>query len=154
MPGTVAARLAALGLSLPEAGAPVANYIPFTRTGSTVYVSGQIPRKDGAIWPVGIVGRDVPLEVAQEGARLCFLSILAHGAVAAGGDLDRLKLLRLTGFVASTPEFGQQPLVMNGASDLAVALLGEAGRHARSAVGVASLPGGASVEVEGIFELG
>jgi enamine deaminase RidA (YjgF/YER057c/UK114 family) len=154
MTGTVAARLASLGLSLPEAGAPVANYIPFTRSGSTIYVSGQIPRKDGAIWPVGIVGRDVTPEVAKEGAALCLLSILAHGAVAAGGDLDRLKLLRLSGFVASAPDFTQQPMVVNGASDLAVALLGEAGRHARSAVGVAALPGGASVEVEGIFELG
>jgi enamine deaminase RidA (YjgF/YER057c/UK114 family) len=154
MSGTVAARLAALGLTLPEPGAPVANYIPFTRSGSTIYVSGQIPRKDGAIWPVGIVGRDVALEVAQEGARIAFLSILAIGGVAAGGALDRLRLLRLTGYVACTPEFGQQPLVINGASDLAVALLGEAGRHARSAVGVAALPGGAAVEVEGIFELG
>jgi enamine deaminase RidA (YjgF/YER057c/UK114 family) len=150
----IESRLAELGLVLPEAGAPIANYVPFTISGRTIYVSGQIPRKDGKIWPVGHVGQGVSVELAKEAAGLCFLSILAHAKVAAGGDLDRIgRVLRLTGYVASAPGFGDQPQVINGASDMAVAVFGDAGRHARSAVGVAELPGGASVEVEAILEL-
>lgn len=154
MAGQIEARLAELGLVLPGAAAPVANYIPFTVTGSIVFVSGQVPRRDGAIWPVGKLGAGVSLETGQEGAKNCFLAMLAHLKTAAGGDLDRVKrVLRITGYVASTADFTDQPLVINGASDTAVAVFGDAGRHARSAIGVIALPGDAAVEVEGIFEL-
>ena len=150
----IEARLAELGLTLPDPSAPVANYIPFTVAGRILYVSGQIPRKDGKIWPVGHLGQGVSVDLAKEAAGLCFLSILAHAKTAAGGDLDRItRVLRLTGYVASAPGFADQPQVINGASDMAVAVFGEAGRHARSAVGVAALPGGAAVEVEAILEL-
>lgn len=148
------ARLAELGLTLPDPSVPVANYIPYTASGTTLYVSGQIPRKGGAIWPVGRCGDNVSVEDATEAARLCFLSILAHAKHAAGGDLDRVaRVLRITGYVASAPGFRDQPRVINGASDCAVDVFGDAGRHARSAVGVAELPGGAAVEVEAILEL-
>ena len=147
-------RLAELGLTLPEAGAPIANYVPFTVSGKIIYVSGQVPRKNGKIHPVGHLGADVSIEDAKKAAEQCFLSILAHAKVAAGGDLDRIaRVLRVTGYVNSTPDFGDQPSVINGASDCAVAVFGDAGRHARSAIGVGSLPGGAAVEVEAILEL-
>lgn len=150
----IEARLAELGLTLPEAGAPIANYVPFTISGKIIYVSGQVPRKDGAIHPVGHLGAGVSVEDAKAAAQQCFLSVLAHAKVAAGGDLDRIaRVLRITGYVNSTPDFGDQPSVINGASDCAVAVFGDAGRHARSAVGVAALPGGAAVEVEAILEL-
>lgn len=150
----IEARLTELGLTLPEAGAPIANYVPFTISGKTLYVSGQVPRKAGAIFPVGQVGAGVSVEDAKAAAAQCFLSIIAHAKVAVGGDLDRIaRVLRVTGYVNSAPGFGDQPSVINGASDCAVAVFGDAGRHARSAVGVAALPGGAAVEVEAILEL-
>ncbi len=150
----IEARLAELGLALPEPSTPVANYIPYTASGKIVFFSGQIPRKAGAIWPVGRCGDGVSMEDAREAARLCFLAILAHARTAAGGDLDQVaRVLRLTGYVASAPGFREQPQVINGASDCAVEVFGDAGRHARSAVGVAELPGGAAVEVEAILEL-
>jgi len=149
----VDAKLAELGLSLPDPAAPVANYIPYTRAGDLIFVSGQVPRVDGKLWPVGQLGGGVTMEDGVKGAQLCMLAILAHARVAAGGDLSRVRLLKLTGFVNSAPGFGDQPLVVNGASDLAVALLGEAGRHARSAVGVSALPGGVAVEVEAILAI-
>ncbi len=150
----IEARLAELGLTLPEAGAPIANYVPFTVSGKIIYVSGQVPRKDGKIHPVGHLGADVSIEDAKKAAEQCFLSIMAHAKVAAGGDLDRIaRVLRVTGYVNSTADFTDQPSVINGASDCAVAVFGEAGRHARSAIGVGSLPGGAAVEVEAILEL-
>ena len=148
------ARLTELGLSLPEPAAPVANYIPFTRTGNIVFVSGQVPRVDGALWPIGQLGNQVSLEDGKKAAEICMLAILAHAKVAAGGDLDRVRVLKLVGFVNSAPGFGDQPAVVNGASDCAVAVLGEKGRHARSAVGVAALPGNVAVEVEAMLELG
>ncbi len=149
----IEAKLAELGLSLPDPAAPVANYIPYTRAGDLIFVSGQVPRVDGKLWPVGQLGGGVTMEDGVKGAQLCMLAILAHARVAAGGDLSRVRLLKLTGFVNSAPGFGDQPLVVNGASDLAVALLGEAGRHARSAVGVSALPGGVAVEVEAILAI-
>ena len=150
----IEARLTELGLTLPEAGAPIANYVPFTISGKTLYVSGQVPRKAGAIFPVGQVGAGVSVEDAKAAAAQCFLSIIAHAKVAVGGDLDKIaRVLRVTGYVNSAPGFGDQPSVINGASDCAVAVFGDAGRHARSAVGVAALPGGAAVEVEAILEL-
>jgi enamine deaminase RidA (YjgF/YER057c/UK114 family) len=151
---SIEARLRELGLALPDPAAPVANYIPFTVQGRTIYVSGQVSRKDGLLWPLGQLGSTVKMAEGVEAARLCFLSILAQAKTAAGGDLDRIsRVLRLTGYVNSAPGFGDQPAVINGASDCAVAVFGDRGRHARSAVGVAALPGGVAVEVEAILEL-
>jgi enamine deaminase RidA (YjgF/YER057c/UK114 family) len=136
----VAARLAELGLTLPEPARPVATYVPFRVVGREVWVSMQ-----GSVGPdrryLGKIGAGLTLEEGKEAARLAFLNVLAQLREAAGGDLDRITaLIRLTGFIASTPEFTDHAQVMNGASDLAVAVLGEAGRHSRSTVGVAALP--------------
>jgi enamine deaminase RidA (YjgF/YER057c/UK114 family) len=150
----IEARLAELGLTLPEASAPIANYVPFTISGKIVYISGQVGRKDGKIFPTGRVGEEVSMEEAKKAAQNCMLSIIAHAKVAAGGNLDNIaRVLRVTGYVHSASGFGDQPAVINGASDCAVAVFGEAGRHARSAIGVSSLPAGAAVEVEAILEL-
>ncbi|WP_424811268.1 RidA family protein [Roseococcus sp. YIM B11640] len=150
----IADRLAQLGLTLPDPTAPIANYVPFTVIGKTVYVSGQVPRVNGALWPIGQLGGGVSLEDGKEAAKLCMLAIIAHAKTAAGGDLDKIaRVLRVTGYVNSAPGFGDQPAVINGASDCAVDVFGEAGRHARSAVGVAALPGNVAVEVEAILEL-
>ncbi len=153
MPG-IAARLAELGLTLPTPMAPMANYVPFVRTGGLVVVSGQVPAVDGRIAVTGKLGEAVTVEQGQQAARLCLINVLAHLQVACGGDLDRVaQIVRLGGFIAALPSFTQHALVMNGASDLAVAVFGEAGRHARSTIGVPSLPGDAAVEVEGLFAL-
>ena len=149
------ARLAELGIDLPTAMAPVANYVPYVVTGNLVVVSGQLPALDGKVAVVGKVGAEVSVEQAQQAARLCFTNVLTHLRAACGGDLGRVKrVVRLGGFIASPPEFTQHAVVMNGASDLAVAVFGEAGRHARSTVGVPALPLDAAVEVEGLFEIG
>ncbi|KAF0677308.1 RidA family protein [Profundibacterium mesophilum] len=146
-------RLAALGESLPDAPAPAANYVPFVRSGALLHVSGQISQDaDGLI--VGKLGRDLELADGVRAARRCALSLLAQVRAAADGDLDRLvRVVKLTAFVNSAPDFIDQPKVVNGASDLMVELLGDAGRHARSAVGAGALPLGVAVEIEGIFEL-
>ena len=150
----VAARLAALGITLPQPMAPVANYVPFVRSGDSVVVSGQLPAQDGAIICTGKVGDSVSVEQAQQAARLCLVNVLAQLSVACGGDLDRVvQVVRLGGFIACTPAFTQHALVMNGASDLAVAVFGDAGRHARATIGVPSLPADAAVEVEGLFTI-
>jgi enamine deaminase RidA (YjgF/YER057c/UK114 family) len=150
----VAAKLAELGITLPAAPAPVANYVPYVITGNLLVVSGQIPLKDGSIAFTGKLGATVTPEQGRDAARLCVVNLLAQ-AQAALGDLDRIRrCVRLGGFMASTPEFTQQAVVMNGASDLMVAVLGEAGRHARTTIGVPVLPGDAAVEVEAIFEIG
>jgi enamine deaminase RidA (YjgF/YER057c/UK114 family) len=147
------ARLAALGLTLPEAPAPAANYVPFVVTGTLVHVSGQISQANGALI-TGRLGETLSVEEGAAAARACALSLLAQVRRACDGDLGRLvRAVKLTGFVNSTPEFTDQPKVINGASDLLVAVLGEAGRHARSAVSAASLPLGVAVEIEGIFEI-
>jgi len=147
-------KLAALGLELPVAAAPVANYVGYTVSGKTVYVSGQLPFKDGKLLVTGRLGAGVPVEDGYAAGRQCGLNILAHLKAACGGDLDRVsRVLRLGGFVNSTPEFTDAPKCVNGASDLMVAVFGDAGRHARAAVGVASLPAGAAVEVDAIIEL-
>ncbi|WP_137181819.1 RidA family protein [Roseomonas sp. AR75] len=154
MPGTIDAKLAELGIALPQPAAPVANYIGFNIVGNLVVVSGQIPFVDGKIAVTGKLGAGVSVEEGQRAARICFVNLLAQVKAAAGGDLDRVKrVVRLGGFVACTPEFTQQPQVINGASDLAVAVFGEKGKHARAAVGCPALPGDAAVEVEGMFEL-
>jgi len=155
MAGRIEARLKERGIELPEAATPVANYVPFTISGSLVVVSGQICLWNGERRFVGKLGADVSVADGQQAARLCALNVLAHLRVAAGGDLDRVKrVLRLGGFVNCTPEFTDMPQVVNGASDLMVEIFGDAGRHARAAVGVSSLPLGVAVEVEAMFELG
>jgi enamine deaminase RidA (YjgF/YER057c/UK114 family) len=147
-------KLAALGLELPVAAAPVANYVGFTVSGKTVYVSGQLPFKDGKLLVTGRLGAGVSIEDGYAAGRQCGLNILAHLKAACGGDLDRVsRVLRLGGFVNSSPEFTDAPKCVNGASDLMVAVFGDDGRHARAAVGVASLPAGAAVEVDAIVEL-
>ena len=147
------ARLSELGLSLPDAPAPAANYVPYVQSGNTVYVSGQISQgPDGLV--KGKLGADMSVEDGAKAAQLCALSLLAQARAACGGDLSKLKrVVKLTGFVNSTADFIDQPKVINGASDLMVALLDDAGRHARSAVSAASLPMGVAVEIEAIFEL-
>ncbi len=155
MTGRIDARLAELGITLPTAMAPIANYVPFGVTGNIVVVSGQVPAQDGTIAITGKVTEGVTLEQGKAAARLCFLNVLTHLRTACGGDLDRVKrVVRLGGFVAAPPGFTQHALVMNGASDLAVEIFGEAGRHARTTIGVPSLPADAAVEVEGMFEIG
>ncbi len=150
--GAVEARLAGLGITLPQPMAPMANYVPFVRMGELVVVSGQVPARDGKIAVTGKLGEGVSVEQGQDAARLCFVNVLVHLRAACEGDLDRVvRVVRLGGFIASPASFSQHALVMNGASDLAVAVFGEAGRHARSTIGVPALPGDAAVEVEGMF---
>ena len=146
-------RLEAMGLALPDAPAPAANYIPAVRTGELLWVSGQIAAgPDGPIR--GRLGEDMEVEAGAEAARSCALALLAQVRAACDGDLGRLvRVVKLTGFVSSAPGFIDQPLVVNGASDLLAEALGEAGRHARSAVGVAALPLGVAVEIEGVFQV-
>lgn len=154
MSGRVAARLKEINVTLPDAPAPVANYVPAARAGNMLYVSGQIPLEGGKPQFVGKLGRELGVEQGQLAARLCALNVLAQARAALGGDLDRVvRCVRVGGFVNCTPEFADQPQVVNGASDLFVAVLGEAGRHARAAVGCASLPRGVAVEVEAVFEV-
>lgn len=153
MTNAIETRLAELGLTLPDAPAPAANYVPFVRSGDLLFVSGQVSMKDGA-FVTGKIGADLTIEEGAEAAKLCALSLLAQVRAACGGDLSRLKrVVKLTGFVNSTPEFGDQPKVVNGASDTLVAVLGDAGRHSRSAVSAGALPFNVAVEIEGIFEI-
>lgn len=153
MTNEVESRLAALGLSLPNSPAPAANYVPYVISGNTVYVSGQISQMDGQLIK-GKVGADLTLEEGVAAAMSCGLSLLAQVKSACGGDLNRLKrVVKLTGFVNSLGNFTDQPKVINGCSDLMVALLDDKGRHARSAVSAAALPLGVAVEIEGIFEI-
>jgi len=151
---TVEDRLTAEGITLPEAPAPAANYVPFVKTGNLVVISGQLPMADGEVKYRGLLGADVDLEDGVKAARLCAINLLAQLKSACEGDLSKVtRCVRLGGFVASTADFEQHPAVVNGASDLMAAVLGEAGAHARAAVGMSSLPFGASVEVEGLFEV-
>ncbi len=153
MSETIADRLEALGIELPEAAAPAANYVPFVRTGPHVYISGQIPMGPDGIAFQGRCGAEYSADEGAAAARLCAINILAQ-AKAALGDLEAIgRVVKLVGFVNSTPDFGDQPKVINGASDLMVDVLGDRGRHARSAVGVANLPFGVAVEVEAIIEI-
>ena len=153
MSETIHARLKNLGITLPKPAAPAANYVPFVRTGAMLYVSGQLPMKDGALIK-GCLGNGATVEQAQEAARYCAVNILAQAGAALDGDLERIiRCVKLGGFVACTPDFFDHPKVVNGASDFLVAVLGEAGKHARFAVGVAALPFGAMVEVDAVFEV-
>lgn len=146
-------RLAALGVTLPDAPAPAANYVPFVQVGDIVYISGQISMDaDGLI--CGKLGDTLSVDDGAAAARTCAIGLLAQLNAACGGDLERLtRVVKLTGFVNSTADFTDQPKVINGASDFLVEALGEAGRHARSAVSAASLPLGVAVEIEGIFQI-
>jgi enamine deaminase RidA (YjgF/YER057c/UK114 family) len=154
MAGRVEARLAELKLALPQAAAPVANYVPTVRSGDLLFVAGQICQWNGELRFIGKLGRDVSLDQGVEAARLCALNILAQAKAALGGDLDRiLRCVRLGAFVNCADDFTQQPQVANGASNLMVEVFGDAGRHARAAVGVNALPGGVAVEVDAVFEV-
>ena len=146
-------RLAELGVTLPDAPAPAANYVPYVQVGDLVHVSGQISMAEGEFIK-GKLGEDMDAEAGAAAARSCAISLLAQVKAACGGDLDRLvRVVKLVGFVNSTAGFSDQPKVINGASDFMVEALGDAGRHARSAVSAASLPFGVAVEIEGIFQV-
>lgn len=153
MPGKIDARLAELGLELPNAPAPAANYVPTVQTGNLVFISGQVPNT-GTELLKGKLGADATVEDGQEAAKVCALNLIAQMRAATGGDLDRVKrVVKLLGMVNSTPDFGDHPKVVNGCSDVMVEVFGDKGRHARSAVGVANLPFGVAVEVEAIIEI-
>lgn len=154
MSGRISGRLAELGIILPDAQPPVATYVPFARTGNLVVISGQLPMAQGKLAFAGKLGETISIEDGQEAARLCLLNVLSHLQTACEGDLDRVvRVVRLGGFVACTPGFTQHPAVINGASDLLVAIFGHAGRHARAAVGAPSLPLDAPVEIEAMVEI-
>jgi enamine deaminase RidA (YjgF/YER057c/UK114 family) len=154
MAGTVASRLADLGIVLPKSAAPVANYVPFQVVDGWVYVSGQLPVTDAGLACTGRLGAELDTQAGAAAARLAALQVVAKLADACGGDLDRIeRLVRIDIFVASTPDFFDQPLVGNGASDLLVQVFGEAGRHTRNAVGVAVLPRNAPVEIAAVAKL-
>lgn len=154
MTGKIEARLNELGITLPKAAAPVANYVPYVVTGSLVFISGQGPMGPNGPEFKGKVGRDLDVEEGRKAARLTALNVIAQLKEAVGGDLDRVKrCVKLLGFVNSTADFIQQPAVINGASDVMVEIFGDAGRHARSAVSAPSLPVDITVEVEAIFEI-
>jgi enamine deaminase RidA (YjgF/YER057c/UK114 family) len=147
------ARLAELNLTLPAAPMPAANYVPYVISGNQIFISGQISSDANGLI-TGVVGRDLTTEQGADAAGTCALSLLAQAKAACDGDLDRIaRLVKLTGFVNSTADFTDQPKVINGASDLFVEIMGDAGRHARSAVSAVSLPLGVAVEIEAIFEL-
>ncbi|HEX9809059.1 MAG TPA: RidA family protein [Alphaproteobacteria bacterium] len=153
MAESIERRLADLGIVLPKAAAPIANYVPFVRTGGLLFIAAQLPVKDGKVAFTGRLGEGVSLEEGQAAARLCAINLIAQ-ARAALSDLDRVRrVVRLGGFVASAADFTDQPKVINGASDLMVEIFGEAGRHARAAVGVNVLPLGAAVEIDAVFEV-
>ena len=146
-------KLAELGIELPDAPAPAANYVPYVQVGDTLYVSGQVCMDENG-FIVGKLGRDMEVEAGVEAAKRCAMALLAQVRAACGGDLSRLeRVVKLTGFVNSTGDFGDQPKVINGASDFLVEVLGDAGRHSRSAVSAGSLPFGVAVESEGIFQI-
>ncbi len=147
-------HLKSLGIALPSASTPLANYVPWVRTGALVFVSGQLPLENGQVAQTGVLGQGVSADEGYAAARLCALNLVAQLKAACGGDLDRVRrVVKVTGFIACTPLFTEHAQVMNGASDLMVRIFDEAGRHARAAVGAPSLPRDASVEVEAVFEI-
>ena len=154
MPGRIEQRLQELKIELPNAAAPMANYVPAVQSGNLLFLSGQICQWNGERRFTGKLGAGISVEEGRDAARLCALNLLAQAKRFLGGDLDRVKrVVRLGGFVNAAPDFAEQPQVVNGASDVMVAVFGDAGRHARTAVGVGSLPGNAAVEVDAIFEV-
>jgi enamine deaminase RidA (YjgF/YER057c/UK114 family) len=154
MSNQIDARLKEMGISLPEAAAPAANYVPYVISGNVLHISGQLPLEGGKIAVTGHLGKNVDVATGQRAAELCAINILAQASAALGGDLGRIKrVIKLNGFVASVPEFVEQHLVINGASNLIAGVLGEAGKHARAAVGMAALPMNAAVEIDAIMEI-
>jgi len=152
--GKITDRLAELGIEIPPAAAPVANYVGWVLSGKLIFTAGQLPLVDGALTCKGRAGEEVSVERAAEAARICAINAIAQASAALDGDLDRIeRVVKLTGFVNSGPDFTDHPAVVNGASDLMVEVFGDAGRHARAAVGVSSLPLDATVEVEAVFEI-
>jgi len=153
MIGLIEKRMAKLGIKIPNPRTPSANYIPFVQTGNLIFVSGQVSvNNDGLI--SGKLGDSIDIKTGQQAARACALNLLGQLRVACGGNLDKVsRVVKLGGFVNATPDFIEPPIVMNGASDLMVGVFGDKGRHARFAVATASLPQGAAVEVDGIFEI-
>lgn len=150
----IADKLIKLGYELPNAAAPAANYVPYVISGKHIFISGQIPFLNGQEMHTGTVGDDLSLEDGVEAAKACALNILGQANAAVDGDWSKIKrLVKLGAFVNSTPDFTGQPQVVNGASDLMVAVLGDSGRHARFAVSAPSLPRGVAVEIDAIFEL-
>ncbi|HMB12816.1 MAG TPA: RidA family protein [Roseovarius sp.] len=146
-------KLAEMGVILPEAPAPAANYVPYVQAGDMLYVSGQIA-KGGDTLLTGKLGADMDVEAGASAAKVCAIALLAQVKAACGGDLDRLvRVVKLTGFVNSTDDFTQQPAVINGASDFIGEALGDAGKHARAAVSAPSLPFGVAVEIDGVFQI-
>ena len=154
MIGTVEQRLTDMGIELPKPAAPAANYIPFVTTGNMIFVSGQITMLDGELQYLGKVGDTLSADDGYKAARICAINLIAQVKEACFGDLDRVtQVIKLGGFVNCTPDFTDQPKVINGASDLIAEAFGDAGNHARFAVGASSLPLGVAVEVDGIFEI-
>lgn len=154
MTDTIESRLAARSIVLPEAAAPAANYLPWVISGALLYISGQLPLSKGVMTAKGLLGRDLETEAGQRAAELCAINLLAQAKAALDGDLERIvRLVKITGFVASDPAFTDQHLVINGASNLFAEVLGERGKHARAAVGTACLPLNAAVEIEAIIEI-
>ncbi len=153
MTADIEARLVKLGIVLPDAPAPAANYVPFVQVGNIVYISGQVSMSNGELTK-GKLGADLSVEQGAAAAKTCAIGLLAQVKAACGGDLSKLvRAVKLTGFVNSTADFGDQPAVINGASNFLVEVLGDAGRHSRSAVSAVSLPFGVAVEIEGIFQI-
>lgn len=154
MAGTIDARLTALKIELPNPGEPGATYVQFVRTGNLIFLTGQLPQSSGERRFVGKLGNPFGIPEGQQAARLCALNLLAHLKVALGGDLDRVvRIVRVGGYVNSTPDFTRQAMVINGASDLFLDVFGEAGRHARTSIGVSALPHDVAVEVDAIVEV-
>jgi enamine deaminase RidA (YjgF/YER057c/UK114 family) len=150
--GTIDQKLKSMNIELPQSVMPAANYVPYTMVDNMVFVSGTLPMKDGKPQDIGKVGKDFTIEQAQATAKLCGINILAHLRAACGGNLDRVKkCVRLGVFVNSAPGFTDQPKVANGVSDMMVGIFGDAGKHARFAVGVSELPFGVAVEVDATF---
>lgn len=145
-------RLAAMGVTLPEVPVPIATYVPFKRAGSLLFLSGQVPRRDDGSLLVGTLGADVSVEEGYRHARICALQLIAAAKLAVG-DLSRISVVKVLGMVNGTPDFKDHPRVVNGASDLFVEVFGEDGRHARSAVGMGSLPNRVTVEIEAVFDV-
>jgi enamine deaminase RidA (YjgF/YER057c/UK114 family) len=154
MAGRIESRLKELGIALPTPPAPVASYVPTVTSGNLVFVSGQITSAPEGLKYVGVVGKDLTVEDGKAAARLCAINAVAQAKAACGGDLDRIKrCVKLSVFVNAAPNFTQHPEVANGASDLLVEVFGEAGKHARAALGAGSLPRGVACEVEALFEI-
>jgi enamine deaminase RidA (YjgF/YER057c/UK114 family) len=154
MSDQIAAKLKEMGITLPQAAAPAANYVPYVISGGLLYISGQLPMEGGKVAVSGHLGKNVDVAAGQRAAELCAINILAQASAALGGDLGRIKrVIKLNGFVASAPEFVEQHLVINGASNLIANVLGDAGKHARAAVGMAALPFNAAVEIDAIMEI-